>query len=112
MGRLRRFGEGLLNVGSCAGFRMAAMTKPSTRSTGRSRKSAKARTKSREARHCRCRGLDGDLGAASGWAAIVLMRHGFGGHPLGPDEKIARERHDGRVGDFFCADQAAGQSRT
>ena len=48
--------------------------------------------------------------ARKNWArAIVLMRHRFGGHPLGPDEKIARERHEGRVGDFYCAD-TAGES--
>ncbi len=37
-----------------------------------------------------------------GWArAIATMHHGFGGHPYGPDEAIARERREGRVGDFF-----------
>lgn len=36
------------------------------------------------------------------WArAIAMMRHGFGGHPYGPDEPIVRERREGRVGDFF-----------
>lgn len=36
------------------------------------------------------------------WAqAIVMMRHGFGGHPYGPDKGIARERREGRVGDIF-----------
>ena len=36
------------------------------------------------------------------WArAIAMMRHGFGGHPYGADESIARERHTGRVGDYF-----------
>ena len=36
------------------------------------------------------------------WArAIAMMRHGFGGHPYGSDESIARERREGRVGDFF-----------
>jgi 6-phosphogluconate dehydrogenase len=35
------------------------------------------------------------------WArAIALMRHGFGGHPFGVDESIARERQEGRVGPF------------
>jgi 6-phosphogluconate dehydrogenase len=34
------------------------------------------------------------------WArAIVQMRHGFGGHPFGPDADVARERREGRVGD-------------
>jgi 6-phosphogluconate dehydrogenase len=32
--------------------------------------------------------------------AIAAMRHGFGGHPYGPDESIARERREGRVGGF------------
>lgn len=33
------------------------------------------------------------------WArAIAMMRHGFGGHPFGPDAGIARERREGRVG--------------
>jgi len=33
------------------------------------------------------------------WArAIVMMRHGFGGHPLGPKESIAQERRESRVG--------------
>lgn len=36
------------------------------------------------------------------WArAIVMMRHGFGGHPFGPEESIARERREGKVGDVF-----------
>jgi 6-phosphogluconate dehydrogenase len=36
------------------------------------------------------------------WAkAIVTMRHGFGGHPWGPDEAVARERREGRAGDIF-----------
>jgi 6-phosphogluconate dehydrogenase len=36
------------------------------------------------------------------WArAIIMMRHGFGGHPYGSDERIARERRTGRVGDIF-----------
>jgi 6-phosphogluconate dehydrogenase len=35
------------------------------------------------------------------WArAIALMRRGFGGHPLGSDLGIARERREGRVGSF------------
>jgi 6-phosphogluconate dehydrogenase len=41
------------------------------------------------------------------WArAIAMMRHGFGGHPFGPDNTIARERHTGRVGPFVPADAA------
>lgn len=35
------------------------------------------------------------------WArAVAMMRHGFGGHPYGRDESIARERHKGRLGGF------------
>jgi 6-phosphogluconate dehydrogenase len=35
------------------------------------------------------------------WArAIAMMRHGFGGHPYGRDEGIARGRRTERVGDF------------
>lgn len=32
--------------------------------------------------------------------AVSMMRHGFGGHPLGPDEHVAEERDHGRVGPF------------
>jgi 6-phosphogluconate dehydrogenase len=33
------------------------------------------------------------------WArAVAAMRHGFGGHPFGPDESVRRERTRGRVG--------------
>src|ERR1700730_396871 len=50
--------------------------------------------------------------AQKNWArVIVLMRHGFGGHPLGPDENIARERREGRVGDVFCEGLAASEPR-
>ena len=36
------------------------------------------------------------------WAkAIVAMRHGFGGHPFGPDAAVVEERRDGRVGDIY-----------
>jgi 6-phosphogluconate dehydrogenase len=43
------------------------------------------------------------------WArAIVMMRHGFGGHPYGPDDAIARERQEGRVGDIFRPGENAG----
>jgi len=35
------------------------------------------------------------------WArAIAMMRHGFGGHPYGPDAGIAAERRHGRVSGF------------
>jgi 6-phosphogluconate dehydrogenase len=41
------------------------------------------------------------------WArAIAMMRHGFGGHPFGSDEDIARERHTGRVGTFVASETA------
>ena len=33
--------------------------------------------------------------------AIILMRRGFGGHPYGPDEGIAQEREEGRVGEIL-----------
>jgi 6-phosphogluconate dehydrogenase len=33
------------------------------------------------------------------WArAVAMMRHGFGGHPYGPDADVARERREGRIG--------------
>ena len=32
--------------------------------------------------------------------AVAMMRHGFGGHPYGPDEAIRRERATSRTGDF------------
>ena len=42
------------------------------------------------------------------WArAIAMMRHGFGGHPFGPDEVVVRERRTGRVGGFPDADEEA-----
>jgi 6-phosphogluconate dehydrogenase len=35
------------------------------------------------------------------WArSIAMMRHGFGGHPYGSDEAVARERREGRIGGF------------
>jgi len=41
------------------------------------------------------------------WArAIALMRRGFGGHPLGPDPAIARERESGQVGGFVAGPAA------
>jgi 6-phosphogluconate dehydrogenase len=42
--------------------------------------------------------------------AIAMMRHGFGGHPFGPDESVAAERREGRVGDFFRPDGSEGKS--
>ena len=36
------------------------------------------------------------------WArAIAMMRHGFGGHPFGPDAAVVRERREGRIGSFL-----------
>lgn len=32
--------------------------------------------------------------------AVAAMRHGFGEHPLGPDESVRDERRNGRVGDL------------
>ena len=35
------------------------------------------------------------------WArAVAMMRHGFGGHPFGSEEGIAKERREGRIGGF------------
>jgi len=35
------------------------------------------------------------------WArAVAMIRHGFGGHPYGPSEPVAKERREGRVGGF------------
>ena len=35
------------------------------------------------------------------WArSIAMMRHGFGGHPYGPDDAIRKERRKGRIGGF------------
>ncbi len=43
------------------------------------------------------------------WAkAIAMMRHGFGGHPYGPDDGIARERREGRAGGFVRPSPAHG----
>jgi 6-phosphogluconate dehydrogenase len=46
------------------------------------------------------------------WArAIALMRHGFGGHPLGPDEAIRRLRHTARLSDAEETAEAARRRR-
>ncbi len=46
------------------------------------------------------------------WArAVIMMRHGFGGHPFGPQESIARERREGRVGEIFREDQPGGSAK-
>ncbi len=45
------------------------------------------------------------------WArAIAVMRNGFGGHPFGPDEGIARERREGRVGPYLPPDTTGAGS--
>ena len=41
------------------------------------------------------RSRDADSDAAK---AVAIMRHGFGGHPFGRDEAVARERKTGKVG--------------
>jgi 6-phosphogluconate dehydrogenase len=47
---------------------------------------------------------------ARNWArAIALMRRGFGGHPLGRDEAIARERREGRIGGFVRDRRSIGK---
>jgi hypothetical protein len=77
-------------------FSDAGSDKPSTRSGGRRLKSAKARNRGKVG-HRRCRGLYGDLAAASGWArlvraptAIALPRRMGVGH--GPNERSGRCR--------------------
>jgi 6-phosphogluconate dehydrogenase len=43
------------------------------------------------------------------WArAISVMRHGFGGHPFGPDDAVAKERREGKLGDLDDASPASG----
>ncbi|MFW5833540.1 MAG: phosphogluconate dehydrogenase (NAD(+)-dependent, decarboxylating) [Pseudomonadota bacterium] len=42
-----------------------------------------------------------------GARAIAMMRKGFGGHPYGPDEHVARERREGRVGPIWRSDHRA-----
>jgi 6-phosphogluconate dehydrogenase len=37
----------------------------------------------------------------NGARAIAMMRHGFGGHPYGPDRAIRKERKKGRIGGFY-----------
>lgn len=45
------------------------------------------------------------------WArAVAMMRHGFGGHPFGPDEAIRRERRTGRVGGYQPPDRDVSPS--
>jgi 6-phosphogluconate dehydrogenase len=39
--------------------------------------------------------------------AIAQMRHGFGGHPFGPDERVRRERREGRVEGYLPPDHSA-----
>jgi 6-phosphogluconate dehydrogenase len=36
------------------------------------------------------------------WArAVAAMRHGFGGHPYGPDPNLQVERQTSRLGDIY-----------
>ena len=43
------------------------------------------------------------------WArAIAMMRHGFGGHPFGPNEAIIQERQEGRIGEIYRSDKERG----
>ena len=44
--------------------------------------------------------------------AIALMRHGFGGHPLGPDDAIRRLRHNARLSDAEELAEAARRLRS
>lgn len=37
----------------------------------------------------------------NGARAIAMMRHGFGGHPYGEDEAIAKERREGPESDWY-----------
>lgn len=40
------------------------------------------------------------------WArSIAMMRHGFGGHPYGPDDAIRKERRKGRIGGFVSKEK-------
>lgn len=45
--------------------------------------------------------------ASAASRAIALMRHAFGGHPFGPSEPVAEERHHGRVGGFVDDGEAS-----
>ncbi len=38
--------------------------------------------------------------------AIAMMRHGFGGHPYGPNDAIRHERVTSRVGDIYRPDES------
>ncbi|MGH7383900.1 MAG: NADP-dependent phosphogluconate dehydrogenase [Candidatus Rokuibacteriota bacterium] len=40
------------------------------------------------------------------WArAVAMMRHGFGGHPYGPSQRISEERRHGQVGGTYRDDE-------
>jgi 6-phosphogluconate dehydrogenase len=50
--------------------------------------------------------LSRETPAGRDWArAVIAMRHGFGGHPFGPEGSIARERREGRVRPIHRPDQ-------
>ncbi|WBO86565.1 NADP-dependent phosphogluconate dehydrogenase [Hymenobacter yonginensis] len=45
------------------------------------------------------------------WAkAVAMMRHGFGGHPYGPDAGIREERQYGRVGEYEMPPQTGASA--
>lgn len=46
-------------------------------------------------------------GRSAASRAVALMRHGFGGHPFGPSEPVADERHHGRVGSYLDDGEAS-----
>lgn len=47
------------------------------------------------------------------WAkAVAMMRHGFGGHPYGPDAGIRQERQYGRVGEYEMPPQTGEQAES
>ena len=46
-------------------------------------------------------GLSSAAGVVLAAGIAWQMRHGFGGHPFGPDEAVRRERREGRVGDLW-----------
>jgi 6-phosphogluconate dehydrogenase len=42
------------------------------------------------------------------WArAIAMMRHGFGGHPFGASQPVAKERQEGQVGGYLRPSKAS-----
>ena len=37
-----------------------------------------------------------------------MMRHGFGGHPYGPEQGVAPERREGCVGNILRPEERSG----